>query len=229
MADLGDISNFLKEGNISDLDWLDVSESDYRAQEVLPKQNLDIAPDLEALWNRDGGSALSLIPNRANAPKMMADLSEVHGLLRAKPEDIRKVARLALMQSDDLNRFKAALQARFDATSIKAASSTVREVLGERGLLGRYYIEASDFPTCSNGAKGPIEFVRRFASGAKFVRAKTACGDCTQSKPNTTGGCNCAVFHKQIEVEVPYTETLAQEVEMHSLGKHSSEIKDSLV
>ena len=46
MADLGDISGFLQDGNVSNLDWLDVSEEEYRKSETLPKQNLDIAPDL---------------------------------------------------------------------------------------------------------------------------------------------------------------------------------------
>jgi hypothetical protein len=40
MTDLGDISDLLKEGSVSDLDWLDVNEKDYRALDTLPKQNL---------------------------------------------------------------------------------------------------------------------------------------------------------------------------------------------
>lgn len=213
MADLGDISAFLKDGNVSNLDWLDVPEAEYQALETLPKQNLDIAPDLEALWNREGESPVRIVPNRAEMPKTVGDLSEVHGFLRAKPEEIRKVARLALMQSDDLGRFRDALLKRFDATSIREARATIKEVVAERGLLGRYYIDASDFPACATGAKSPAEFVRKFASAAPFVRAKMACAGCTQAKSNPTGGCNCAVFHKQIEVEVPYTDALAAAVE----------------
>ncbi len=213
MADLGDISAFLKDGNVSDLDWLDVPEKEYQATETLPKQNLDIAPDLEALWDREGESPARIVPNRADVPKTMGDLSEAHGYLRAKPEEIRKVARLALMQSSDLGRLRDALRKRFDATSIREASRVIKEVVAERGLLGRYYIDAEDFPACATGSKGPAEFVRRFAATAPFVRAKLACGGCTHAKSNPTGGCNCAVFHKQIEVEVPYTDALATAVE----------------
>lgn len=49
MADLGDISSFIKEGSVANLDWLDVDEKQYRELDTLPKQNLDISPDMQAL------------------------------------------------------------------------------------------------------------------------------------------------------------------------------------
>lgn len=127
-------------------------------------------------------------------------------------EDIRKVARLALMQSPDLNRLKDALTKRFDRDSLAAARGVIASALEERGLIGKLYIDASDFPGCDRGASQPIEFVRRFAKDARFVVAKTACGNCVHAMTNPTGGQTCSVFHKEIQIQVPYTEALAAEI-----------------
>jgi len=219
MADLGDLTSFLQDGNVSNLDWLDVDEAEYRKTEVLPKQNLDIAPDLQGVWDREDGSGAKLVPNRAEGPRTMGDLSEHYGLLRAKPEDIRKVARLAIMQSDNPAKFKNTLTQRFDSDSLQAARPILAATLAERGLLGRFYIDASDFPACASGASQPIDFVKKYASGAKFVRAKTACSGCVHAQSNPTGGQNCAVFHKEIKVEVPFTSALAEQVEQMQQSK----------
>lgn len=222
MADLGDISNFMKDGNVSNLEWLDVSEAEYQKREVLPHQNLDVVPDLEALWNREGEASTKLVPNREREPRTMGDLSDVHGLLRANPEEIRKVARLALMQSYGQGRqgfFASALRARFDSGSLQAASEILREVSAEHGLLGKFYIDASDFPNCASGSKKPAEFVKRYASGALFVKTKAACAGCVHSMSSPTGGQNCATFHKELKVEVPYTETVADAVERTQQSK----------
>lgn len=219
MADLGDLTSFLQDGNVSNLDWLDVDEAEYRKTETLPKQNLDIAPDLQGVWDREDGSGAKLVPNRAEGPRTMGDLTEHYGLLRAKPEDIRKVARLAIMQSDNPAKFKNTLTQRFDSDSLKAARPILAAILAERGLLGRFYIDASDFPNCASGASQPIDFVKKYASGAKFVLAKTACSGCVHAQSNPTGGQNCAVFHKEIKVEVPYTPALAEQVEQMQQAK----------
>ena len=57
MADLGDLSGFMKDGSgagPADLDWLDVDEESYRSTDELPKQNLDIVPELKALQHYVG-------------------------------------------------------------------------------------------------------------------------------------------------------------------------------
>jgi len=98
MSDLGDLGDFLKEGGVSNLDWFDVDENAYRELDKLPKQNLDIAPDLQAIWaHEDGQGPTNFVPNREGRPRTMGDLSEMHGLLRTRPEEIAKVARFALI------------------------------------------------------------------------------------------------------------------------------------
>ena len=221
MADLGDLGAFLKEGSVPNLDWLEVDPAEYRAQDTLPKQNLDVVPDLEALWSHEDKPASSYVENKGSLPHTMGDLSAEHGPLRAKPEDIRKVARFALMQSPDLNRLRDALAKRFDRESLRAARVELEEAVAERGLLGKFYIDASDFAGCHKGASQPAEFVKRYAKEARFVVAKPTCAGCVHSMKTPTGGDNCAVFHKEIRIQVPYSDALAAEVEQlqRSRGK----------
>ena len=166
MAELGDISGFLKEGAVNNLEWLDVNEEDYRKLDTLPKQNLDFAPDLEAAWNhKDEAPSTYLVPNK-DVPRTMGDLSEVHGKLASDEilQRVAKVARLALMQSTDPARFSDALKTRFDQWTLQTARPLLASILQERGLIGRYYIDASDFPNCSKKASG-----RWSAMSCRFV------------------------------------------------------------
>jgi hypothetical protein len=226
MAEL-DISGFLKASSVADLDWLDVDEKQYRAMDTLPKQNLDIQPDLEALWaHRDESPTTYLVPNVVPVPTFgikdphtMGDMSQEHGNLRARAENIRKVARFSLMQSSNLTRFSEGMIKRFGSDLLREHRNVLAEVLQERGLLGDFYIAASDFPNCAKGGD-QAEFVRKYASGAKFVLAKKACcGGCSHATPTVTGGTNCGVFHKEVKVEIPFSENLAEEVETSQIAR----------
>lgn len=213
MAGDFDLTNFLKEGSgsgVTDLDWLDVDEEAYRQMDQLPKQNLEIAPDLQALWGHEDESSSKFIPN-TGGPQTMGDMSQRHGPLRASPEDIIRTARLAMMQSPDPKSITSALQARYDQTSLVAAKTALATLMAERGLLGRYYIDATDFPDCAQGTKS-AKFVRRFAKGT-MVKAKDACASCQHRRVEADGTERCSVFHKQIVVDVPYTEEIAKAVE----------------
>lgn len=223
MSELGDLTDFLKEGTVgsvvSDLDWLNVNEADYRALDALPKQNLDVVPELEALWRHKDEPASNFVPN-TGAPKTMGDLSEIHGQLRSAsvPGDLLRTARLAIMQTTDPLKLRSLLATRFDGTALANARTALAEVFAERGLLGRYYIAAEDFPGCNRGSKSASDFVRRFAPEAKFLVAKTACGDCSHRNV-VNGASHCGVFHKQIQMDVPYTEGLAAQVEQTQAAK----------
>jgi hypothetical protein len=150
----------------------------------------------------------------------MGDLSQEHGLLRASPSDIRKTARLALMQSEDLNRFKHALTSRYDRESLSAARPVIAAVLAERGLLGRIYVDSTDYDGCHKGGTKAGKFVAKYAREAKFVVAKPQCSGCSHAHASPTGGGEtCSVFHKEIKVQVPYTQSLAEEVEAMEAAK----------
>ena len=225
MAEL-DLSEFLKDASVADLSWLDVDEEKYRAEAALPKQNLDIKPDLEALWARlDEPATAYLVPNVVpvpnpgiNDPHTMGDMSQVHGKLRAKAEEIAKVARLALMQSDDLTRLRSELTSRYPVETLQEHREVLASVLQERGLVGRYYVVAQDF-----AGVDPLKassFINKYAPTARYVLSKTACGGCPHCLTAQPGGAgHCSRFNRELVTEVPYTERLAQLVEQSQVAR----------
>lgn len=232
MGDLGDLSNFLKDSSVADLSWVDIDPKKYRQEGAVPKQNLDTRPDLEALWaHQDKPSTAYLVPNvtpvppfkGSGEPHTMGDMSQAHGHLQKGTdligEEIRRMARVAMMQSPDIGRLRDQLLKRFDLQTITARKQVLVEVFQERGLLGKLYIAASDFPTCHKGHSLPGQFVRRYASEAPYVVAKDRCSGCVYSKINPMGGQSCAVFHKEIVMEVPYSDALAEAVEESQKAK----------
>lgn len=232
MGDLGDLSGFMKDGNdadtgVGDREWLSVDPVQYREEDVLPKQNLDTVPDLNAAWaHEDKPSTTYLIPNTgaiipgATAPNTMGDLSDAHGPVRGGPagdlhrDSIIRTARVAIMQSTDSSRFQATMLARYSRDDLKQARTDLAGVLAERGLLGRLYLNAADFSDCQNtNSKTTGEFVRKYANDTRYVIAKEACGDCVHCQKQADGAAHCGVFKKEIKLEVPYTEELAEQVE----------------
>ncbi len=210
MADLGDLSGFITEAAVSDLSWLDVNEQDYRDLDKLPKQNLDIAPDLERMWAHEDSAPSRLVPNK-EAPKTMLDVgqkvsSEVLAL-------VAKTARFALMQSSSTRAFQTALTSRFDKDVLSAARPTLASVLQERGLLGKWYISAEDFHACGRYSKTAKEFVRKFAGEARYILAKKDCPECVR-----LAGTTCSVFQKKIVLDIPYTDGLATQLEKTKLA-----------
>jgi hypothetical protein len=103
--------------------------------------------------------------------------------------------------------------------SLQAARDVIAEVLNERGLLGKLYIKADDFPACDKGSPQAAKFATRYAKDAKFVIAKPQCGECAHAMKGPTGSDLCSVFHKEIQVEVPYSDALAVEVEQMQSAK----------
>lgn len=219
MSDLGDLTDYLKEGSaVSNLDWLNVDEEQYRSLDALPRQNLDVVPELEALWRHKDEPASNFVPN-TGAPKTMLDVGQ--GFMQqasAPSDDLIRTARLAIMQSTDPLKIRSLLASRFDGTALANAKTALSEIFAERGLLGRYYVAAQDFPECSRGSKAASEFVRRYAPEAKFLIAKESCGDC-QHRKVTNGASHCSVFHKQIQMDVPYSDGLAADVERKQAAK----------
>jgi len=216
MADLGDLSGFLREGSVANLDWLDVDEKSYRELEHLPKQNLDVSPHLEAAWAHEDLPPSAYVHN-IGAVKTMRDVAELGLHTKQAAEQMLRTARVHIMQNPDPKNLLQVLISKFG----KVAVSEVREELGallqERGLLGRYYIAATDFPSCAQANKAEIAFVRRFASEARFVVACDSCSGCVHNGSDT-----CAVFQKKIVVDVPYTPELAAQVEQRQASQGKS-------
>ncbi len=220
MSDL-DLSNVLASAGPGNFDWLDVDEQEYRRLDKLPEQNLDIIPELKAQWSHAEQEPIAyFVPNRdlagypvdprvLVAPHTMGDLSQLHGPIHHDP--LVTAARLALVESSNPARLQEVLLSKFSRTEILEKRAQLAEALEERGLLGRLYIAASDFPDCAE-SRGPEEFVRRHASEAKYVLSKQACGDCCH-KQQSLSASRCSVFHKELVDQVPYSDELAHQIE----------------
>ncbi len=217
MSDLGDLTGFLTEGGIVDHDWLKVDPAAYRAADMLPEQNLDIAPDLADAWSHeDGPGGPRLVPNTNDRVKSMRDASSEHGPVLAA--DVVRVARLALMQSPDAQRLSHTLLSRFPRETLGQHRAVLAGVLAERGLLGGFYLSASDFPTCASGRSEAGAFADRHARRALYVVKKAACDGCTHNRQTAdgktlAGKSMCSVFKKELVVSVPYSDALAEAVE----------------
>lgn len=210
MSDIGDLSFFLREGSIVDHDWLDESKNPQNP--ALPKPAIrNIKPELEALWGTDPDPSVYSVPNQARAVRTTSTATP---LIAAVPDDDRvsRVARLAMMQSDELGYLRSELYQHIDVGTIQRSRTALATVLAERGLIGKLYVEASDFPRCSSDPKVSI-FVRRYAAKALFIRMKSACRDCTQAR-----GSRCSVFQKVLVPEVPYSDSLAKAIEQDQSG-----------
>jgi len=220
MADLGDLTGFLKGGSLVDIDWLDVNEEDYRALDRLPKQNLDIAPDLQAVWSHEDKPAEAyLVGNTGDTPRTLADLKgETSKVASDLIERISNVARFALMESTDLGHFRDALMRRFDKQTLRLAKDALKAVYEERGLIGKLYVNASDFPEATNPKSAQAHFLRKYASNARFVVVKPGAKNVRAFK-SPTGVDVCSVFHKEIVLQVPYTEELARSVEKSQMSR----------
>ena len=228
MSDL-DLTHVLASAGPANFDWLEVDEVAYRALDRLPKQNLDVVPDLKAQWSHENRDPLVyFVPNRDMAgyptdprlpvaPHTMGDLSQRHGPVHGDGP-IVKAARLALMQSTDPRHWQESLMSKFSKDEISAHREPLAAVLAERGLLGRLYIAAADFPACAEGTE-PAAFVRRHAGGARYVIEKEACGQCCHRQTTLSGAGRCGIFQKQLVPEVPYSDALAQKVETEQAAR----------
>lgn len=206
MADAGDLSNLLIEGSIPDLSWLDVGEKELREMPEPPRQCLDVIPELEEAMEFKA-------VNRFN-PNSGAPIPTVGKVVsKTAPSEVARVARLTVMQSLGRKDWRSVLSktllSRFSKDTLQEYRDVVKATLDEHGLLGGHYVAAEDFPACaSGGITKASEFVRKYASQAPYVLAKTACSGCRHAD-----GGRCAVFQKELVLEVPYTPKSAAKAE----------------
>ena len=203
---MADLTRFLNDRPLVDLSWLDVDEEQYRAMDRLPRQNLDCVPDLIACWAHEDKPATAYMVPNTGKPRTTGDMSQVHGPLRTAPVDIVRTARILVMNTTNPQSIAAILRQQYDRESLRCARSELEPVFAEVGLLGKIYICAKDFPNCHRGLD--LENIRRVASEAPYVVAKLRCASCIHAQNN-----NCAMFHKEIVVDIPYSEVLAEKVE----------------
>ena len=201
---LGDLGNILHNQGVSDLSWLAVDEDTYRAAEALPKQNLDVIPELQKALalEDDVPHVIPLRPHTiVNSGK--SELAAAPKADMTSPIRNRVAAMVIMGMAPEAIGVRLSLE--FDPKDIELASESIKSILDESGLLGNVYVDAAHFPRAASDAK-TREFIKKYAKNALFV-----IGGC-QGK----NGCNChqtgicSTFDsKRVVSEVPYGRSLA--------------------
>lgn len=196
---LGDITKILSNQGISDLSWLSVNEEEYRAFEALPKQNLDIVPELQkALAMED--EVPHVIPLRPHTVvnRNPSDILPVSAVDLTVP--IRNRVAKLVMAGVPLTDLPKRLQLEFAHGDIVLAREAIQEVLSERGVLGNVYVDAKHFPRAAFDKK-ERKLALDLSKDALFV----------VSGCQGSGNCNChqsgvcSTFGgKQVVSEVPW-------------------------
>ena len=196
---LGDVSEIFENQGVVDLGWLNVDAEDYRAAEAMPRQNLDIIPELqEALTYDHDDRVPALIPLRPHTVVNSNPLDRPPPPARTESSIVGRVASY-VMAGLKAAQIQERLQSEFSVGQLRAAADDIREVLIERGVLGNVYVNAAHFPKCAQ--QGPHrKFVAKTAKTALFVLAKEQCRGCVHNR-----GGRCSSFGKRIVDEIPYT------------------------
>lgn len=213
MGDLGNLADFFEEtAGPVDHEWLAVDPSEYGASEALPQQNLDMVPDLKALWSHaDRDPSVYAVPNRG----MLENFGDA-SLRHAEPpasltkEAMTRAARQILLVNQEPAAFFDALRRNHDLSTLRAHKGVLASVLAERGLLGPFYLDSLDFPGC-NKREG-VALAHQWYASTPYVLAKPDCGGCVFASKEL-GKDHCSVFAKTLVATPPYTEAEALRVE----------------
>lgn len=204
-AGLGDLDFILHNQSVSDLSWLSVDEADYRAAEALPKQNLDIIPELVHALREDDDipHVIPLKPHTIVNRNPLENSGQTSAVDMTAP--IRNRVAAMVMAGLSIPEIEKKIHLQFAPGDIRIAASAIRDILSERGLLGNVYVDAAHFP---NAHRDPKEkkFVAAFAKNAIFVIG--GCGGKNGCNCHQTGLCS-TFGSKRVVDEVPYTAKLA--------------------
>jgi len=195
---LGDISDILHNRGLSDLSWLDVDPEDYHKAEALPKQNLDVIPELQRALSFDDGNVPTLIPLRPHTIVNTNPLDPPGAPARNVAPQITNTVAKHVIAGRHPRFIGEQIMLEFAPSQVRAAAENVSSVLSERGLLGNVYIDARHFPRCAQDSEDK-RFVAVRAVNAEFVLAKDECADCVHNRNG-----NCANLHKRLVDNISY-------------------------
>ncbi len=200
---LGDLSSILTNQSVSDLSWLNVDEEEYRRHESLPKQNLDIIPDLQkALSFEDGLPHQTVVK-----PYVMVNSNPLDVPVASKEDMTVPIRnRTSRLIASGLSKKEVAdrLKLEFSLPDIRLAKQEIESVFSESGLLGNVYIDSSAFPRCAVSKQEQKEALSS-GKNALFVLSSSRCTGCVK---NNCGVCS-ALGGKKIVDSIPYGPKLA--------------------
>ena len=200
---MGDVGEFLKEGSLPDLDWLEVDEQDASR---LPVNPVDIGiPELEEAWGVDRQSdGPQLVPavdmEKAAYEQSLQDPPLVPVTTRQQMQRVVGKALRRITAGVPLPRVIAEMQRNMggDPDSLKPYMASIQDA---QGLAGRVYIQADAYPGCANGTW--TETIKKTAAGARYVVAGASCAGCVHHNCGS-----CGVFKKQVVASVPWKKAL---------------------
>lgn len=206
MAKIGDLKDLLGMPNTPEhLKWLDVDGSDYREfVEALPKQNLQVIPDLEAAWSFLGErSPYNLSSDHVErvspfwedvTPIKITDEEMEKALLTSLRQNLARGVSIA-----DAQNF---MEKNFSYEVRQRHASVIADTLKkEGGLLGVVYDDARLYPRCASGEGKTAK------KSTKILLAKAACTSCVHHQNG-----RCAVLDKEVVFDVDYNEDLWETV-----------------
>lgn len=201
---MNDLTSLMSNQGLADLSWLAVNEEEYRAFEALPKQNLDILPELQkAVSMQDGVPHVTPLRPHTVVNRNPSDVLPVSAVDLTSP--IRNRVAKLVMAGVPLADLPGRLALEFAHGDIMLAREAIQEVIAERGVLGTVYVDARHFPRAGSD-KRERKLAQDLSKGALFV-----IGGC-----QGTGNCNChesgicATFGgKTVVSEVPWGSKVA--------------------
>lgn len=206
---IGDISSITRDQNVSDLRWLNIDVDEYKKYEALPKQNLDIIPELHSsLMNEDKESVPSLVPLKPHVIVNQNPLDDSNPApIRSTTSIINRLSSYILAKLPD-QEIEKKLRLEFSPQQLKLVSPIATKLVEEKHLIGNVYIDSNHYPKCATSV--PLQkFVNKYAKRALYVLAKDQCADCVCNHQGT-----CSAFKKKIVASVPYNnQTLANYVQ----------------
>lgn len=211
--------------SVSDFTWANIGD-EYYEQEAIPRQNLDMVPELvRNLMVEDG------MPVRFMSEKSMNDVRY------AEPVDVSDSVKDHIL--DVVHRYAMAkypkdlviknLNDHFHKDQIKIATSGIKKIRDEWDLIGNVYVDSNRFGKKCYKNKEQKQIVASHAKRALFIIKNDKCEGCSA---NVNG--ECMYYGKHIVDEVPYNrKTLAAySLQLKKEGRtpdvKSKDIKQSL-
>ena len=178
---LGDLDKLFHNQGVGDYSWLSVDEEDYKINSAVPRQNLDMIPELQRALLADPDDGVpKLIPLRPHTVVNRNPVDQPQPTQRDNSNPLRnRVARLVTAGFLP-SQIKERLLLEFPRSELEKHASVIGSIMNERGLLGNVYIDASHFPRTAFDSKEK-KYVQAVSKSAKFVIG--GCGG--------TNGCNC--------------------------------------
>lgn len=207
-----------EESSVTNYDWLDTSLLEY--VKALPEQNWNTLPELAELWNdQDPVSSFQLaVENKQlkrNTP--FQDEKPFNSNLTDEmvSDLVVSILKRNLTEGHTAVRSLENLKKMFGEKALKDSEKRLKKVASEEGLLGKVYIDASDYAKCSTKQEASLANNKE----ALYLLRKSECNGCVFNQEGT-----CSKYGKKIVSEVPYTqETLEHYVRRaKSLGKDLS-------